>query len=553
MPVVPLEQALAIANRHHREGRLAEAETIYRRIVEKHPQQREALEGLGAAAVSSGRHGEAIGWMQRALAIDPANERLLNNYGMALRGLRRDGDAIAAFQRALAINPSVPGTLMNLAALLLQYGRSEEGIDLLRRAVACAGANPEAYNALANALSQTQRIEEAEQAYRAALQISPGNARLLFNLANLYLREGRLEQAEATYLQAIAAQPDYFDPYHNLGHTYTELGNHAKAAACFRKGVQLRPNDFNPHMSLGMALMAMGEYREGWVEYQWRLKDHDQLPPRQFGKPRWSGEALNGRTLLLCSEQGAGDTLMFMRYLPMLKTRGAKVVIECLEPLKRLFENQPGDIPVFVKGDKLPPFDFYIAPIDLPLVFGTTLDTIPADVPYLRGPTVEQLPQIALPRGANRRVGVVWNGNAQQRHNAFRSIPLELMRPLFEVPGHDFYALQYGATAAELERAGVADRLTLLGDDRIVDFWQLAGLMQQMDLIISVCTGPCHLAGALGLKTWTLLRFAPEWRWLSGRDDSPWYPSMRLFRQKTRADWVELISRVAGELRADAA
>lgn len=553
MSVVPLEQALSLANQHHRAGRLADAEKIYRRVIDKMPGQPQALEGLGTLAVASGRHGEAVAWMQRALQVNPRNERVLNNYGLALRGLGRDQEALAAFRQALSINPHASVTLMNLGALLLKHRRSDEGVAMLRQAVVVAGNNPEPYNALAGTLDQMQRIEEAESVYRMALQASPGNARLLFNLANLYLRADRVEEAEQTYRAAIAAEPGYFDPYHNLGHAYTELGQPEKAVACFRRGVQLRPQDFNPHMSLGMALMALGQFREGWVEYQWRLKDHAQLPPRGFTKPRWNGEVLKGRTVLLCSEQGAGDTLMFMRYLPMLKARGAKAVIECLPPLKRLFENQPGAVPVYVKGETLPPFDFYIAPIDLPLIFGTTVETIPADVPYLVGPTVEQLPAVALPKGPNRRIGVVWNGNPNQRHNYLRSIPLAALRPLFEVPGCDFYALQYGATAAELEQAGVADRLTLLGDDRIVDFWGLAGLMRQMDLVISVCTGPAHLAGALGVRTWTLLRFAAEWRWLRDRDDSPWYPTMRLFRQSRRGDWSGLIAGVAEALRADIA
>ncbi len=553
MSVVPLEQALHLANQHHRAGRLADAEKIYRRVIETMPNEPQALEALGALAVSTGRHKEALDWMQRALLVTRGNERLFNNYGMALRGLGRDQDALTAFNQALAINPRAATTLINAGALLIQHQRTEEGLAMLRQAVAVAGNNPEPYNALANALGQLQRIEEAESVYRMALQISPNSARLLFNLANLYLRADKVEQAEETYRAAIAVDPNYFDPYHNLGHAYTELGLHAKAAACFRRGVQLRPNDFNPHMSLGMSLMAQGEFREGWVEYQWRLKDHAQLPPRHFTQPRWNGQLLNGRTLLLCSEQGAGDTLMFMRYLPMLKERGAKVIIECLPALKRLFENQPGGMPVYVKGEALPRFDFYIAPIDLPLIFGTTLETIPAEIPYLAAPSVAQLPSIALPEGGNRKIGVVWNGNPVQRHNYLRSIPLAAMAPLFEVPGCDFYSLQYGASRAELEQAGVADRLILLGDDRIEDFWGLAGLMKQMDLVISVCTGPAHLAGALGVRSWTLLRFAAEWRWLWDRDDSPWYPTMRLFRQKRRGDWPELIARVAQTLREDSA
>lgn len=226
-----------------------------------------------------------------------------------------------------------------------------------------------------------------ERCCRHALSLEPNNAPLLFNLGNTYLRADRIEEAVAIYRAAIAADPQYFDPYHNLGHAYNELGRPADAEACFRKGTELRPDDFNPHMKLGMTLIAQGRHQEGWREYQWRLHDKVQLPSRGFTQPPWQGESLAGKTLLLSSEQGAGDAIMFMRYLPMLLAQGGKVIVECLPPLRRLFEHIAGLERVVLKGEALPDFDTCVAPIDLPLYFNTTVETVPANVPYLPWPT----------------------------------------------------------------------------------------------------------------------------------------------------------------------
>ncbi|MGE3907622.1 MAG: glycosyltransferase family 9 protein, partial [Reyranellaceae bacterium] len=285
--------------------------------------------------------------------------------------------------------------------------------------------------------------------------------------------------------------------------------------------------------------------------YQWRLHDKVQLPPRGFSQPAWQGEPLAGKTLLLCSEQGAGDAIMFMRYLPLLRERGATVIVECLPPLRRLFEHLAGVADVVVKGEKLPPFDLHVAPIDLPLLFGTTVDTVPADVPYLPWPTPEDEPAVRLEAPSGRRIGLVWAGNPSHRHDRWRSIhDVRLLAPLFDVPKTVFYNLQFGARANDFVLAGLGHRIVRLGDERIVDFWHLAGFVKQMDLVISVDTAVCHLAGALGVPTWTLLAYGGEWRWMGEREDSPWYPTMRLFRQKVRNDWPETIARAAQALRA---
>jgi tetratricopeptide (TPR) repeat protein len=551
MTVVPLQQALIIAGDHHRHGRLAEAQTIYARVLEKYPGDAAALEGLGAIALAQQNFAQAQQFLEAALRKTGPMASSLNNLGLAFRGLGRGREAADCFQRSLALDPNSALTLMNLGQLLEQQGRLDDGLALLQRAAAVAGANSGPFNALGNLLARLSRFEEAERAFRHALSLDPGNSRLLFNLANLYLKSDRLEDAVATYRASIAADPDYFDPYHNLGHTYNELGQPADAEACFRKGMELRPDDFNPHMSLGMTLIAQGRYQEGWREYQWRLHDKVQLPPRGFAQPAWQGESLAGKRLLLCSEQGAGDAIMFTRYLPLLLAQGATVIVECLAPLKRLFENIAGPEQVVLKGQTLPPFDVHVAPIDLPLYFNTTVDTVPNQVPYLPWPTPEQDQALQLGAPSGRRIGLIWAGNPNHRHDKWRSFhDVKLLAPLFDVPNTVFYNLQYGARGEDFDQAGLAHRIVRLGDERIVDFWNLAGFVRQMDLVISVDTAVCHLAGALGVPTWTLLAYGGEWRWMTGREDTPWYPTMRLFRQKVRGDWSEVIQRVAMALRA---
>ena len=551
MTVVPLQQALIIAGDHHRNGRLVEAATIYGRVLAKHPDNAVALEGLGAIALAQRDFPRAQTLLERAIGLSGERASALNNLGLAYRGLNRIAEAVAAFQRSLAIDPNACLTLMNLGQLLDQMGRNDEALALLQRAAALAGSVAAPYNALANLLLGLERLDEAEECLRRALELEPANSRLMFNLGNLYLKSDRIEEAIAAYRAANAADPDYFDPYHNLGHAYNELNRPQDAEACFRRGIELRPDDFNPHMSLGMTLMAQGRYPEGWREYQWRLHDKVQLPPRGFTQPAWQGEDLAGRTLLLCSEQGAGDAVMFMRYLPLLQARGAEVVVECLPALRRLCEHLPGVRKVVTKGEALPPFDLHVAPIDLPLWFGTTVDTVPDQVPYLPWPSPDDEPALRLDAASGRRVGLVWAGNPSHRHDRWRSIhDVAVLAPLFDVPDTVLYNLQYGARGADFEKAGLGHRLVSPGDDRIVDFWNLAGFVRQMDLVISVDTAVCHLAGALGMPTWTLLAFGGEWRWLGQREDTPWYPTMRLFRQKVRNDWPGTIALVAQALRA---
>jgi tetratricopeptide (TPR) repeat protein len=551
MTVVPLQQALIIAGDHHRSGRLGEAQTIYGRVLEKYPDNATALEGLGAIALAQQNFVQAQQFLEAALRKTGPQAPSLNNLGLAYRGLGRLPDALASFQQSLGLDPNSALTLMNLGQLLEQQGQTDAALGFLQRAAALAGVNSGPHNALGNLMSRLERHAEAEQSFRQALSLEPNNARLLFNLGNTFLKADRIEEAIAAYRAAIAADPNYFDPYHNLGHAYNELGRPREAEACFRKGMELRPDDFNPHMSLGMTLIAQGRYQEGWREYQWRLHDKVQLPSRGFTQPVWHGESLAGKRLLLCSEQGAGDAIMFMRYLPLLLAQGATVIVECLPPLRRLFQNIQGPEQVVLKGEALPPFDTYVAPIDLPLFFKTTVETVPNEVPYLPWPTPEQEPVLKLDAPSGRRIGLIWAGNPAHRHDRWRSFhDVQLLAPLFDVPNTVFYNLQFGARGEDFEKAGLGHRIVKLGDERIVDFWNLAGFVRQMDLVISVDTAVCHLAGALGVPTWTLLTYGGEWRWMTEREDTPWYPTMRLFRQKTRNDWSEVVQRVTQALRA---
>jgi len=551
MTVVPLQQALIIAGDHHRHGRFNDAQTIYLRVLEKHPDNPMALEGMGALALARHDFVRAQQFLEAALRKTGPLAPSLNNLGLAYRGQGRLHEAGECFERSLQLDPNAVLTLMNLGQLMEQQGKLEAALELLQRSAALAGKNSGPLNALGNLLSRLDRFDEAEKAFRHALALDPNNARLMFNLGNLYLRSERIEEAVAIYRASIAADPTYFDPYHNLGHAYNELAWPQDAEACFRKGIELRPDDFNPHMSLGMTLIAQGRYPVGWREYQWRLHDKVQLPPRGFTQPAWQGESLAGKRLLLCSEQGAGDAIMFIRYLPLLLAQGASVIVECLPPLCRLFQHIEGPEQVVLKGDPLPDFDVHVAPIDLPLFFGTTVDTVPNDVPYLPWPTPDREPAVRLEAPSGRRIGLIWAGNPSHRHDRWRSIhDVRLLTPLLDAPNTVFYNLQYGDRSEDFDKAELGHRIVRLGDERIVDFWNLAGFVKQMDLVISVDTAVSHLSGALGVPTWTLLAFGGEWHWMTEREDTPWYPTMRLFRQKLRNDWPDLIARVAQALRA---
>lgn len=354
--------------------------------------------------------------------------------------------------------------------------------------------------------------------------------------------EGRIEAAVECQQKAIALRPDSPESHNNLGVALCDLGRLEEAAACFRRATAIAPGTAAYHTNLAYALLLGGELEEGWRENEWR-------PRRRFEQPQWDGRRLDGKTILLHAEQGFGDTIQFVRYVPLVKPFGGRVILEVQPELDRLCRSVAGHDAYRLRGQTLPPFDLHASLMSLPHIFRTTLDTIPGRTPYLE---VGTPCPIRFPDDGRLRVGLVWAGGASFPGDRQRSPRLAAFLPLLEVPGVQFYALQKGDGRADLAGRAMPPCFTDC-DAAIGDFADTAAIMKELDLVISSSTAPAHLAGALACPLWLVLSTTPGFRWLMGRSDTPWYPTARLFRQTERGSWGPLMQQVAAALRDRAA
>lgn len=450
----------------------------------------------------------------RALQLEPGLFEAAFNLAVLLQRMGQGQEAIACYRQALHLKPNYAPAWGNLGVALREAGQNRDAIDSFRQALRCQPGIPDVLNNLGNALRAEDEPAAAIACFRAALRRSPANAGIQANLGNVLREVGRLEEAAAALRHAVELQPDYADA----------------------------------HWDLAFARLLQGDFRSGWAEYEWRWRRTDS-PPRSFAAPLWRGENLAGQTLLVHAEQGAGDAIQFVRFVSVLAAQGTRVVLECPRALAGLFASVAGVQRVIVRGDALPEFDWHVPLMSLPHRLGTTLDSVPAVVPYLRPPA--EKPVALPPPGGNRlaalRVGLAWRGNPQHQNDRRRSLPFAALEPLFTVPGVAFYNLQVSATAEFAGEAAHQDRLRDLGN-LIHSFSDTGALVAQLDLVISADTSVAHLAGALARPVWLLLPFAPDWRWLLQRDDSPWYPTMRLFRQPAPGDWTSVVQAVRAAL-----
>jgi Tfp pilus assembly protein PilF len=458
---------------------------------------------------------------------------MLNWLGKILRPSRPDADA-----------------LVRDALAHLEAGRADEAERLLYRALALQPESAEIHNNLGNALRRAGRVEGAINAYRSAIALAPGLAAAHFNLGLATLQRGEAAAAAQCFRTALKAQPDLADAHLNLGFLLEEEGDHAGAIAAYRGAVAADPGCVEAHVNLGMQLLLRGEYPEGWAEYEWRLR-YPEYSGADLVKAaaRWDGAALAGRTILLDAEQGYGDAIQFLRYAPFVAERGGRVMVRCAPELTALAATVPGIAGVLPRGGPLPAFDFHCPLPSLPFVLGTTLETVPASVPYLHADAARSARwQERLAGGpAGCKVGLVWASQSKHRTARAKSVDLEALGPLARIVGVRYYSLQKGEAAQAAQRPPGGMRLEDLSGE-LGDFGDTAAAIANLDLVISVDTAVAHLAGAMGKPAWTLLKHAPDWRWLLAREDSPWYPSMRLFRQHKPADWSPVIDALVGAL-----
>ncbi len=464
-------------------------------------------------------------------------------------------DAIQRCQEGLAICPDNAELWYALGTNLLALSRFSEAVTALQQAIVLKPDFAAAYNNFGGALLELQRPAEAVQALHQAIALRPDAVGAYSNLGNALVQLQKPAEAITVLQQALAINPDFAAAYNNLGNALQSQGKVADAIAAYNRAIALNPKNLEVYNNRSKAILLSGNLACGFAEYEWRtkVKRRRHLYEWCADKPRWHGESFAGKRLLIFHEQGFGDALHFCRYLPLVKTRGGSVQFSVPKPLLRLFSNFPG-IDKLIEHSAAAisetQFDLAVPLLSLPNIFGTTLHTIPVSVPYL---TAEQH-SIAAWRGkvncpgTNLRVGLAWAGDPANIPGQIRSCGLQAMSPLAAIPGLTFYSLQKGAAAQQTNAPPPGMQLIDLTAG-IEDFADTAALIMNLDLVISIDTAVAHLAGALGKPVWTLLPAAGEWRWLLARNDSPWYPTMRLFRQSAPGDWNSVMTAVARELR----
>jgi len=544
-----VEQLIQFAKAHHQAGRLADAETIYRNILSRSSDHPDALSLLGVVAIQTGRFQLAAQSLRRAVSIAPDVARYQSNLGECLRLMGDLDGAILSLRAAVLLQPGLAVAHNNLGIALAENGSLDEAIGSYRKAIGLQPQYSEAYSNLGNALLACGDLDGASLACRSAVQFSPNRAENWNSLGVVSAERGEAAKALEAYRRAITIKPTYAEAHTNLGNALAAAGQEEEAATAFRGAVELAPHSVPAHWNLAVELLRQGDFRNGWKEHEWRLKAKSQFPVRSFPQPQWTGEDLNDKTILLHAEQGFGDTIQFVRYAPLVAARGGRVILECQPELYRLLKGLVRTEGLVARGDPLPPFDLQCPLLSLPLAFETTLETIPARKPYLSVAAeyvrawATKMPSVT----GTLNVGLCWAGSPTHSNDASRSIPLADLSPL-AFDGVTFYSLQRresGQQAPAIPRnLGSRDF-----GDQIVDFTDTAALILNLDLVISVDTAVAHLAGALGKPVWLLLPFAADWRWLLHREDSPWYPTLRLFRQRIRGNWKVVLQHVADELK----
>ncbi len=530
--------------------RFDEAAQALERIVAQHPGFAEARAALAESALQRNEPLRARALAEQALAGGahaPACHYLL---ARALGALGETDAAIEAYRRVIALQPGSPPAYNNLGNQLNAAGRHAEAIEALEKAIALRPDYALAHFNLGNALRKANRMNDAIAAYRRALEIDPGYLDALSNLANVLKEAGRPGQALAAARRALEIDPRRAEGWNNLAVVLKDLDRVDEAIAAYRRSLELKPQLADPRLGLGMALLYNGEYEEGWKLYEARWQTADFLVVhRRLPEPLWRGESFAGRTLLVHFEQGYGDTMQLLRYVPLIAGRGGRIVLEVQRPIFRLAAPFSRWAQVIQHRDPRPAYDIQCPTLSLPLAFGTTIDTIPADVPYLfADPALAEKWKRRLGgEPGTLKAGLVWKGNPRQPSEPKRGIGLARCMPLFGVRGVRWFSLQVGTQAAEALRlppGTIADLST-----ELVDFAETAAVIANLDLVITTDTAVAHLAGGLGRPTWVMLRYAPDWRWHRDRSDNPWYPgNMRLFRQPRLDDWPAAVREVKAAL-----
>lgn len=572
MTTPPLAQLYAQAATLHEQGRLDQAEAGYRQILAIDPRQADTLHLYGILMIQTGRIEPGLAMVERALSILPGFIDAHFNRATALMQVGRLDATLDGFDKTLALRPDHLGAVYSRALTLAQLQRLADALAGFDRFLALQPGHPDALLNRGVTLDKLGRWAEALDAFDRVLRVQPQDAQAQFNRGGVLKQLGRLEEAQVSFAQALALRPDWPDALVNHGVALKMLGRPAEALRDYDKALAAAPGhvralisrgaaradlgrfeealaDYDQALALepgsalaafnrGVVLLQTGRFEEGWPGYE-RRKDLPGAASRavQFAQPEWDGRTpLEGKTLFLRWEQGLGDTIQFCRYARMAADRGARVILSVQDGLRPLLEGFDPRVAVIGANETPERFDLHAALMSLPGAFGTALDTMPSAEPYL--PLTEPYRDPA----ARPLIGLVWSGATGHENDRNRSAPLASLAPLLDFDA-DWFCLQKDIQAPDRETLNTLPRLQH-PEDRLAGFPKTAALIASLDLVISVDTSIAHLAAAMGKPVWVLLSSAPDWRWLTGRADSPWYETVRLFRQARPRDWAGVVDQV---------
>jgi tetratricopeptide (TPR) repeat protein len=550
-----VQSMLENALRHHRDGKLTEAERIYRQILTIDPYHADSLHLLGMIRYQEGRLETAAEMIRRAIAINDKGTSYYANLGTVLRAQGNLGEAEALYRYALTLKPDLAEVHVNLGNILQARGELDDSVACYERALALKPECAETHNNLGNARQEQGQIDVAIACYERALAIRPDYAEVYYNLGNACRHQDKLDEAVTRYQQALTIKPEYAEAYYNFGNVLRQQGKLEDALAKYGKALMLRPDYAQAGFAEALAQLLQGDFPAGWnnFERRWQSIDHD-TPKRAYRQPVWRGEKLVSGSLLIWGEQGVGDEIMFAGLIPDAARTGNRCILDCNARLKSLFTRSfPG---VNVVSGWVPGLHqqldiaLQLPCGSLPRLFRTTSSSFAATTsPYLVADSAERQRFLAHYADGRLLIGLAWHTN-NPKTGRLRSMNLSLFAPLFARPDIRWISLQYGDHDV-LENQAAAVGAPILTDhavDQFSDIDVFAAQIAAMDLVITIDNSTAHLAGALGVPVWVLLPFAPDWRWLLHREDSPWYPTMRLFRQPNLGDWKSVVERVKNAL-----
>ncbi|WP_159670837.1 tetratricopeptide repeat protein [Andreprevotia sp. IGB-42] len=549
-----LNAVLSKAFQSHQAGDLAAAAAGYRKVLQQHPQHWSTRTLLATTDLQQGNYAAAADGFRASLQLNNAQPDAWLNQGNALRELGDLQGALAACEQCVAIAPDFAQAWSNRGNLLTALRQYPAAIESHQRAVTLVPDDADGHANLAAALWEAREFAPALTACDAAIRLAPQAAGPWQTRGHVLRGLNQYDAALQSYAAALTRQDTDPALWLSHGNALCDLGRHAEGLASYQRALALKPDDADVHWAIALTQLQLGHFAEGWQRYEARLQlGQRAVEQARFAVPRWDGlQPLAGKRIVLHTEQGFGDAIQFCRYALLLAERGAHVTLEVKSPLATLMRSLPARINVVVQEEaSFADHDYHCPLMSLPLALGTTLETIPAAIPYLQASAPNQAvwaARLGERPDKTRRVGLVWSGSPTHKDDYARSIPLSQLGALLALPGVEFHCLQDrvrdadGAATSQLPLHNHAGELS--------DFDDTAALIAGMDLVISVDTAVAHLAGAMGKPVWVLLPVAPDFRWLLARDDSPWYPAARLFRQPAPGDWQSVITDVVQALHA---